>query len=629
MFSVTRTVLCVYLILSVLVDYIDSGNLRFDRTNSRSLFETQRHAACDGFECKQSHDCINQDKYCDGAIDCPDRSDETNDCRNVSCSSYLFRCSYGACIDPLFECDGKRDCADGSDENTLKCKNISSTKRCTDGEFRCKSGQCIDKDNKCDGIPHCTDRSDETLRTCSLCPSYSFQCRYGACVSSLGVCNGISDCADGSDEDPELCKISLRNFTPATPSLSLSSRRCILPNPENGKFNISALKQDALGESVPEGAIINISCQNGYIAVPDHTLSYCIAGRWNPSLPLCKKICPPFMSTEVMEVTCRYNGVVTNCSTAIDHTIAEFNCKPYHKLSTIENFRYCFDGSWSEDKPNCRPICGEKRVQPKKLIIGGQIADRGNYPWTIAIYKKKTDNYKLICGGTLINQRVIVTAAHCVTDKEGNILEKSIYRVAAGKYYLSYDDPRDTDAEFSEIEEIHSPGDYKGNIYDYDNDIAVLVTKIAFNTTEYIQRCCVDFNQFSSYESQLLGAIGTVTGWGYTIRGGNQSQELKELNLPYVDHTTCYRTVPYDYKKYVKSNKVCAGYRNRGIGVCEGDSGGGLVFENLNDKRFYLRGVVSISVQKEGKCNENEYAIYTKVSSYIPFIAEIERKYRN
>ncbi|KAL3269384.1 hypothetical protein HHI36_008454 [Cryptolaemus montrouzieri] len=139
----------------------------------------------------------------------------------------------------------------------------------------------------------------------------------------------------------------------------------------------------------------------------------------------------------------------------------------------------------------------------------------------------------------------------------------------------------------------------------------------------------MDFNQLSSYELQLLGTNGTVTGWGYTIRGGNQSQVLKELSLPYVDHTKCYQSVPYDYRKYVKSNRMCAGHRNKGIGVCEGDSGGGLVFRNVDDQRFYLRGVVSISVQEEGKCNENEFAIYTKVSSYLKFIAEIERKYRH
>ncbi|KAL3276516.1 hypothetical protein HHI36_011893 [Cryptolaemus montrouzieri] len=579
MLSVINSVLWVNLILSVLGDYIDNGFIELNQTNTRSSLQRQRRATCDGFECKQSHDCIDQDKYCDGPIDCPDGSDETNACQKLRCSSYLFRCSYGACINPLFECDGKKDCADGSDENTPKCKDIPSSKGCKDGEFRCNSGQCINGDNKCDGIPHCTDQSDETAETCLRfpCPGYTFKCKYGACVSRRGVCNGISECFDDSDEDPNLCRnkttvkpvtppVTPRfpDITPATPSPPLGPGSCTLPNIENGKFNILGEMDGAAGESVAAGTILTISCGKGYIAIPDHTLSHCNAGQWSPSLPICKQICPAFKSTEDMTVTCRYNGAEISCNAAVDHTQAEFKCKAYHKLSTIESVRYCFEGTWNEEKPTCKPVCGEKRVNPKTLIIGGQIVKRGNYPWTIAIYKRKTDGYRLVCGGSLINQRVIVTAAHCVTDKEGDKLDKSLYRVAAGKYYLAYDDSKDTDAEFSEIKEIHTHVDYKGTVYDYDNDIAVLVTKEAFNITEFIQRVCMDFNQLSLYEVQLLGTNGTVTGWGYTVRGGKQSEVLKELSVPYVDHTKCYQSVPYDYRKYVKSNRICAGYIGKG-----------------------------------------------------------------
>ncbi|KAL3269385.1 hypothetical protein HHI36_008455 [Cryptolaemus montrouzieri] len=437
MLSVINSVLWVNLILSVLSDYIDNGPIELNQTNTSSWLQRQRRATCDGFECKQSHDCIYKDQYCDGHIDCADGSDETDACKTVRCSPYLFRCSYGACINPLFECDGKEYCADGSDENTSKCKDIPSSKGCNDGEFRCNSGQCITGDHKCDGIPHCTDRSDETAETCSTfpCPGNAFKCKYGACVLKEGICNGISECFDDSDEDPELCRnkttveqvtsvtppVTLKppDITPDTPSPPSEQRNCILPNIENGKFNILGGIERAAGESVAVGTILSMSCGKGYIAIPDHTLSHCNAGQWSPSLPICKQICPAFESTEDMEVTCRYNMAEINCNSAVDHTQAEFKCKAYHELSTISSVRYCFKGTWNEEKPTCKPVCGEKRVNPKELIIGGNVVERGNYPWTIAIYKMKSDGYNLVCGGTLISQRVIVTAAHCVTDQEG------------------------------------------------------------------------------------------------------------------------------------------------------------------------------------------------------------------
>ena len=57
-----------------------------------------------------------------------------------------------------------------------------------------------------------------------------------------------------------------------------------------------------------------------------------------------------------------------------------------------------------------------------------------------------------------------------------------------------------------------------------------------------------------------------------------------------------------------------------GTSVCPGDSGGGLAFKY--DERFYLRGIVSIGGQPRGdkKCVNNQYAAFTKISDYLPWI---------
>lgn len=65
-----------------------------------------------------------------------------------------------------------------------------------------------------------------------------------------------------------------------------------------------------------------------------------------------------------------------------------------------------------------------------------------------------------------------------------------------------------------------------------------------------------------------------------------------------------------------------------GTSVCQGDSGGGYVFE-LNDK-YYLRGIVSVSPQSQTQytCDSNHYTLFTKVSKYEDFIYEYESKHR-
>lgn len=59
-----------------------------------------------------------------------------------------------------------------------------------------------------------------------------------------------------------------------------------------------------------------------------------------------------------------------------------------------------------------------------------------------------------------------------------------------------------------------------------------------------------------------------------------------------------------------------------GTSVCNGDSGGGMIFEY--DDVYYIRGIVSLSVSREDKevCNAKEYVIFTDVAKYISWIKD-------
>lgn len=61
------------------------------------------------------------------------------------------------------------------------------------------------------------------------------------------------------------------------------------------------------------------------------------------------------------------------------------------------------------------------------------------------------------------------------------------------------------------------------------------------------------------------------------------------------------------------------------MGVCNGDSGSGLYFKS-NDRKYYIRGIVSLTIQSEaGGCNSNLYSLYTKVSTYLTYVFDKTR----
>merc|ERR1712079_118856 len=58
-------------------------------------------------------------------------------------------------------------------------------------------------------------------------------------------------------------------------------------------------------------------------------------------------------------------------------------------------------------KPSCQ--CG--LVKGRKRIVGGQLADKNEYPWLVRPVRKKY--YFPFCGGSLISSNTVLTAAHC------------------------------------------------------------------------------------------------------------------------------------------------------------------------------------------------------------------------
>jgi secreted trypsin-like serine protease len=224
-------------------------------------------------------------------------------------------------------------------------------------------------------------------------------------------------------------------------------------------------------------------------------------------------------------------------------------------------------------------------------------------------------NLSYHCGGSLVSKNKVVTAAHCVTNRQNDVIfNSSRIVIYLGKYHqLQYGD--DLGVQTKQVIRINVYPSY--NSSNYLGDIAVLTLSSDAEYTNYVTPVCL-WDERSDDVNDIVGKDGTVVGWGFD-ENDTPTEELKMAKMPVVSHQTCLWSYPQFYSEFTSDKTFCAGFRN-GTSVCNGDSGGGMVF-NKNSK-WYLRGIVSITVAKEGLrvCDTRHYVVFTDVAKYLDFV---------
>jgi len=261
--------------------------------------------------------------------------------------------------------------------------------------------------------------------------------------------------------------------------------------------------------------------------------------------------------------------------------------------------------------------CGRVQIKPAPLITHGQNTARGQWPWHIALYRIEGINLSYSCGGSLVSPTVVITAAHCVTKApRDRPVDADILVVQLGKYHLYQFS--DDSVQNKQVRDVYVHPRY--NSTNYLDDLAVLVLSSPAEFTVYVRPVCLwpkhNFNLPSIDNKE-----GTVVGWGYD-ENNQVTEELKMARMPVVSYVTCLKSYPQFFSQFTAENKTfCAGFR-QGTSVCNGDSGGGMVFQQ--DNIWYLRGLVSITVAKQGLrvCDTNHYVVFTDIANYLDWISQ-------
>ncbi|XP_065204624.1 venom protease-like [Planococcus citri] len=254
-------------------------------------------------------------------------------------------------------------------------------------------------------------------------------------------------------------------------------------------------------------------------------------------------------------------------------------------------------------------MCGKTSRTTQNLYRENN-ATLGDWPWLVAIgYRTSSDRGPMFkCGGSLISDRWVITAAHCVQGI-GNLIVK-IIRV--GDFNLNHENYDGASPKDIPIEDIVLHPEYSTN--PTINDIALLRLRQHVTFNELIRPICIPSEPQHKGDVFYYNKSPFIAGWGRTTEGGTPSDHLKETQLVIIDRETCDMKYKHAKQNSVVDHRVlCAG--SMAQDTCLSDSGGPLMMHTA--AHYYLVGIASYGIECEGNVFPG---VYTRVAYYSDWI---------
>ncbi|KAM7356938.1 brachyurin-like isoform 2-T2 [Cochliomyia hominivorax] len=237
-------------------------------------------------------------------------------------------------------------------------------------------------------------------------------------------------------------------------------------------------------------------------------------------------------------------------------------------------------------------------------ITNGELAKPGQFPYQVGL-SLVFGNSGAWCGGTLISNRWILTAAHCTDGADG-------VTVYFGATDIKNDHEKGQQRIYTSNANIVVHADWNPNTM--ANDISLIKLPVVIEFNDLIQPATLPKKvdgKYSTYEGDMVWA----SGWGRDSDNATSvSQFLRYIEVPVMKNSACKTW----FLGSVTDKMICI----KTVGkksTCNGDSGGPLVYKE--DGINYVIGATSFGIALG--CEKGWPGVFTRVTSYLDWIEDV------
>ncbi|KAI3353995.1 hypothetical protein L3Q82_018551 [Scortum barcoo] len=343
------------------------------------------------------------------------------------------------------------------------------------------------------------------------------------------------------------------------------------------------------------GAGVQCGCADGYELDPDgrrcsQTMKFPCGRQQTEYLSQGRSL---WSHSDEVNITTEIDGVLDDNST--DSWASKLNfTEAEDSWMTVNATSELMGGNETEWRGEEEEMDGEGELTAR--IVGGDLERRGGSPWQVLI--RRSDGFGF-CGGTLVSDRWVVSAAHC--------FEETADHITIGD--LDKQRP-DSGEQLIKVQEVIIHPHF--HTYTFDSDVAlVYLARPVVRGPTAIPACLPD-PHLSKYLLQE-GNRGMVTGWGHTRYLGRSSRFLRKVTLPVVRYQDCRAST----EEVITDNMFCAGYLEASIDACSGDSGGPFMVNYR--ETWFLTGVVSWGEKCAAK---GKFGVYARLGNFLHWIRD-------